>query len=153
MPVSVRLSGLADTTLSEIRAALEHVECGTNHWEVLISPCDETEWSMAISGPENHRRVYRLRPDQNAHLEPICLAAIVRAEIRSFPSCPPFTFGYALAELARQGIPYDDSDSFSGYITVNGERISSERLMKLYRDNNLNQATIGLDPDASRVRY
>jgi hypothetical protein len=91
---------------------------------------------MAIDGPDQHRRVYRIPATQDtesARFEPRYLAALLGAEIRSFPSCPPFAFALAVAELARQGIAVDPADAFRGRVAIEGITVSNERLMDLYR--------------------
>lgn len=143
MPVSVQFSGTVPAaTLSELRPALEIIEC-EGRWDVVFSRGgDDTTWNMAISGPDSHRRVYPIRAASEGSPESLYLSALVRAEIQSFPSSPPLAFAFAVAELARQGIPYDDARASEGHIIVAGTRVANERLVDLYRREPLTRETV-----------
>jgi len=151
MSVSVSFTRpVVPSRLLEVQALLESLETKVDEaWEVCIStqPDDEL-WILTICGPQHHRRVYPVYgPERGCH-EPAYLCAIVRAEINAFPSSPPQDFALALAELTRLGIPYDDTGTFGGHVSVNGESMLIGRLAELYRQQRIESTFAGRDPKA-----
>lgn len=140
MPVAVLFSGpFEPSSHAEIRAALVRVECAPHeHWEAVFSIGDSgSDWTMAINGPDYHRHVFRIAGGDDERQKPEYLAEILRAEISLFPSCPPRDFVLAVAELARQQVRVSLGDAFRGYVTVEGVRVLNDRLVDLYRRDQL----------------
>jgi hypothetical protein len=129
----------------ELTRRLESVGCKTfERWDVVFTPDPgegDGNWSMTITGPDHHRRVFRIDPG-DGRASPPCLAALLRSEIRCFPSCPPHDYSRALAELTRKQIPYDDTGAFGGRVEVAGVRVTMDQLVDLYRRNRLDMPSI-----------
>ena len=143
MPVAVLFAdSFTPSKLADIQTALETVPCRSHdRWEVIVSISDkDSAWTMTVNGPDHHRRVFRISGSDEERHEPIYFATLLGTEISSFPSCPPLDFVFAVAELALQKVPFDLEGVFTGNITVDGMKVSNQKLIDLYRAGPLTTA-------------
>jgi len=129
---------------SEISNALERIPCQEREtWEVVFTvDTEDSPWTMTVNGPDYHRHVFRIAGHDPTRHRPDYLAALLNAEISSFPSCPPSDFVLAVGELVLYDIPFDLTDAFSGHITVDGMRTDTRTLIDLYRQQQLNPESL-----------
>jgi hypothetical protein len=144
MSVSVSFTNLIASRFVAIHEAVHAIDTGGESWDVSVSLSDapEPECLLRLTGPFGHEREIHVFGEAPCH-DADYIAALVRAEVRAFPSKLPKEYSFAVAELARIGVPYDDTDANLGRVVVEGVNVPVEHLIYLYRKDMLTAEVLG----------